>query len=38
MRHRQVMAAIFLVVSSITLSYIKGLAKILSFSPNNLAT
>jgi hypothetical protein len=38
MRHRQVMAAIFLIASSITLRYIKGLAKFLSFSPNELAT
>jgi hypothetical protein len=38
MRHRQVMAAIFLIDSSITLPYIKGLAKSLSFSPNDLAT
>jgi hypothetical protein len=38
MRHRQVMAAIFLIASSITLPYSKGLAKFLSFSPNELAT
>jgi hypothetical protein len=38
MRHRQVMGAIFLIDSSITLPYIKGLAKFLSFSPNELAT
>jgi len=38
MRHRQVMAAIFLIDSSITLPHVKGLTKFLSFSPNNLAT
>ena len=32
------MAAIFLVDSSITLPYTKGLTKFLSFSPNELAT
>ena len=38
MRHRQVMAAIFLIDSTITLPYIKGLTKFLSFSPKKLAT